>query len=304
VTVTSSFDALGRRIQRTSATSDTTKFVYDGPYVVRDLDGSGATIADYLNTPSIDNKLRQTISGTASYFLSDHLGTTRGLADASGNVTSSLSYDSFGNIAGGSASTRYTYTGREIDSDTSVMYYRARWYDPEQGRFISEDPIELRGGLNFYQYVRNNPLSLVDPLGLQERRAPDPSNDRKYNCMGWGLGIKDWIQEGSTVYLPNNQRIAIPKDARASKIPGYFGCKWIRCNQKCPCTSYKTKVYEDSDRPRYWHVERKDCGSDTWSSKDSVLPLTEKIPDPDKYYRDAYAPTGKVTATCWCCPKR
>ena len=166
VTVTYSYDAFGRRIQRTSTTGGTTKFVYDGADVLRDLDGNGNTIADYLNGPGIDNKLRQTSGGTALYFIQDHLATTRALADASGSIATNLTYDSFGNLLTGSISTRYTYTGREIDTDTGLMYYRERWYDAQQGRFISEDPIGLDGGLNLYGYVENNPMSLNDPSGL------------------------------------------------------------------------------------------------------------------------------------------
>jgi YD repeat-containing protein len=130
VTVTYSYDALGRRIQRTSSTGGTTKFVYDGADVVRDLDGSGNTIAEYLNGPGIDNKLRQIAGGSTSYFLTDHLGTTRALTDHSGSVAANITYDSFGNITSGSASTRYTYTGREFDVETGLMYYRGRWYHP------------------------------------------------------------------------------------------------------------------------------------------------------------------------------
>ncbi|MGH9906763.1 MAG: RHS repeat domain-containing protein, partial [Pyrinomonadaceae bacterium] len=303
VTVMYSYDALGRRIQHSSSASGTTKFVYDGPDVVRDLDGSGATLADYLNDAGIDNKLRQTNGGTASYFLVDHLGTTRSLTDTSGNVTSSLGYDSFGSVTSGSASTRYTYTGREMDSDLSLIYYRARWYSPEQGRFISEDPIELQGGVNFYQYVGNNPASLVDPLGLQKYRPPT-QKDIEYNCMGWALGILTWVDQGRTVQLPNNQRTSIPKDMPAGKIPGLFGCKWIKCSQKCACSFYKVKVYENASYPKYWHVMRKDCGSDTWTSKEGVAPPAYDIIDPDKHYRDVYPLGGKITAICWCCPKR
>jgi RHS repeat-associated protein len=168
VTVNYSYDALGRRIQRLSTTSGTTKFVYDGADVLRDLDGNGNTVADYLNGPGIDNKLRQTTGGTASYFVTDHLSTTRGLTDASGNLAASIGYDSFGNLTSGSASTRYTYTGREADSDTGLMFYRARWYDPREGRFISEDPIGFRGrDISFYSYVHNDPLRLIDPTGLR-----------------------------------------------------------------------------------------------------------------------------------------
>ena len=165
VTVNNSFDGLGRRVQHTSSTGGTTKFVYDGADVLRDLDGSGSTIADYLNAPGIDNKLRQTTSGTASYFITDHLGTTRALTDATGSLASTFAYDSFGNVIGGAAPSRYTYTGREFDSDTGLLYYRARWYDPQLGRFISEDPIGLRGGINMYSYVENKVLNFKDPTG-------------------------------------------------------------------------------------------------------------------------------------------
>jgi len=46
-----------------------------------------------------------------------------------------------------------------------VFYHRARWYDPQARRFISEDPIGLDGGINLYAYVENNPLNMVDPYG-------------------------------------------------------------------------------------------------------------------------------------------
>jgi len=170
VTVTYTYDAIGRRVQRTSSAGGTTKFVYDGVDVIRDLDGSGNTIADYLNGLGVDDKLRQVVSGTASYFLSDHLGTTRALADASGTVTASLTYDSFG--ATSSTATRYTFTGREQDADIGLLYYRARWYDPKQGRFMSEDPIGFSGGMNWYSYVDNSPLNATDPYGLAKCGDP------------------------------------------------------------------------------------------------------------------------------------
>jgi RHS repeat-associated protein len=175
VTVNYSYDALGRRAQRTSSISGTTRFVYDGDDVVRDLDGSGATVAEYLNGPGVDNKLRQVAGGNTSYFVSDHLNTTRALADSSGAVVSSISYDTYGNVSSGSVTTRYTYTGREADAEIDLMYYRARWYDSGQGRFISEDPIGLNGGANLFGYVANNPGRFSDPSGLCP--GPDTTDD-------------------------------------------------------------------------------------------------------------------------------
>jgi RHS repeat-associated protein len=86
------------------------------------------------------------------------------LTDSNGNVVENINYDSFGN--GSSSLTRYGCTGREFDTETGLYYYRNRWYDPSVGRFISEDPIGLSGGINLYAYVENDPHSFTDPSGL------------------------------------------------------------------------------------------------------------------------------------------
>ncbi|MEJ7622663.1 MAG: RHS repeat-associated core domain-containing protein [Pyrinomonadaceae bacterium] len=173
------YDALGRRITREKQTPpvlplllptlETTNFVHDGMDVIQDRNGMGLVTASYLNGPGIDNKLRQTVNGQTQYFLADHLGSTNGLTNVLGNLTSSTNYDSFGNATNGNFPTRYQYTGRELDGDTGLMYYRARFYDPVLGRFISEDPIGFGGGdVNLYGYVQNSPVRRNDPLGLQE----------------------------------------------------------------------------------------------------------------------------------------
>jgi len=55
-----------------------------------------------------------------------------------------------------------------------ASYYRARYYDPSTGHFITEDPVRFYGAPNFYQYVRNNPALLIDPTGMFTRLPPDP----------------------------------------------------------------------------------------------------------------------------------
>jgi RHS repeat-associated protein len=170
-TVTYNYDALGRRIQRTPSTGIATNFIYDGGEVIKDLNSDGSAV-EYVNGPGTDNKLRLTDSRLAAtgplYFVQDHLGSTTALTNSLGVTVSQTSYDSFGNPSAGASLTRYTYTGREFDSDTGLYYYRARWYDPQLGRFISEDPIGLAGGINQFAYVSNNPQNAKDPSGLYE----------------------------------------------------------------------------------------------------------------------------------------
>lgn len=165
VVINYKYDALGRRIERSKNGTEWTRFSYDGLYVVRDLNSDGSAI-EYGNA-DLDDKLWQRKSdGTTHFLVTDHQGSTRALTDGTGGVVSNVSYDAFGNSTG-STLTRYDYTGRERDADTGLLDYRARWYDPVQGRFISEDPIGLAGGINLYSYVLNDPLSGLDPLGLK-----------------------------------------------------------------------------------------------------------------------------------------
>ena len=122
LTVSYKYDALGRRIQRTTSAGADERFVYDGQDVLLDLNSSLAVVTSYINGLGIDDHLRQTNTTTGvSYFLTDHLGTTTTLTDSTGNVVETLSYDSFGNNSG-STRTRYTYTGRERDPDTGLLY--------------------------------------------------------------------------------------------------------------------------------------------------------------------------------------
>ena len=59
-----------------------------------------------------------------------------------------------------------------VSSDTGLQYYRARYYDPQLGRFIAEDPMRLWGGIDFYSYVSNSPTGFSDPLGFQQTPKP------------------------------------------------------------------------------------------------------------------------------------
>ena len=92
----------------------------------------------------------------------------------------------------------FQYTAREFDTESNLYYYRARYYDSTNGRFLTEDPIGLGSDLDFYRYVRGNPVLFVDPLGLW-RNTHKPA-DPKLNtivCDGKG-GIRPQIGSPGT----------------------------------------------------------------------------------------------------------
>ena len=102
-------------------------------------------------------------------FHHDHLRSVTALTGHAGTTEETIQYDPFGAVQSqtGTSNNKLRYTGREEDSDTGLYYYRARYYDPEVGRFISEDPLGFKAGINFYAYVGNNPINARDPSGLE-----------------------------------------------------------------------------------------------------------------------------------------
>lgn len=180
-TATFSYDARGRRASKT-IDGTTTQFQYDGPDVARELIGGNAT--GYVFGPGIDEPL---IRGGAEFFLSDALGSTVSLTDASGAITNSYQYEPFGRSAseGAPSANSMQFTGRENDG-TGLQYFRARYYMPGLHRFVSEDPIGFGGGdTNLYAYVFSNPTGYTDPSGVAvESDGPGgPSEPPTIDCL-------------------------------------------------------------------------------------------------------------------------
>jgi len=161
------YDPFGRRIQKSSA-SGTTNYLYDGSNSVAELGAAGTLLASYAQGAGVDEPLAELRNGTAGYYNQDGLGSITSIVEASGALLNSDTYDSFGSLTDstGSFANPFRYTGRDNDSETGLRYYRARYYDPAVGRFISSDPIQFLGGLNFYAYVGNNATNWSDPSGL------------------------------------------------------------------------------------------------------------------------------------------
>lgn len=106
--------------------------------------------------------------GTTAYYSADRLGSVTSLEDRAGSAVAAYTYDSFGKLTSPEPALMNPFrcTGREWDQETNLYYYRARYYDPGIGRFMDEDPLGFGGGINFYAYVGNSPISNIDPSGL------------------------------------------------------------------------------------------------------------------------------------------
>jgi RHS repeat-associated protein len=160
------YDGFGRRAQK-AISGISTQFLYDGWNPVQELQG-GAPSANVLTGLNIDEYFTRTDSSGTGNFLRDALGSTLGLSNSSGTITTSYTYDPFGNVtvSGSANANPYQFTGRENDGN-GLYLYRARYYSPVFQRFIAQDPIGFQGGdANLYGYVGENPTNWIDPNGL------------------------------------------------------------------------------------------------------------------------------------------
>ena len=149
---------------------DSTKYIYDGIHCIAKYDASNQLINEIVYGPQIDEVLCSLDNvDTAHYYHQDALQSVTVITDGFANKSASYEYDIYGKIKDktGTFDNEILFTGRWMDEDTGLHYYRARWYDSSQGRFISRDPIGVAGGINLYGYVGNGPVNWGDPFGLK-----------------------------------------------------------------------------------------------------------------------------------------
>jgi RHS repeat-associated protein len=176
-TVTFAYDPFGRRVRKEVQglapqvpVPLTTTYTYDGEDIVLQLesDGTTATTTKYVHGPGIDEPLAMLRGGASTFYHADGLGSVVAVSDGNKSIVARYEYDAFGMVSASDPefANPYAYTGREWDREIGLYYYRARFYDPMEGRFISRDPIGFAGGdVNVYRYVQNNPINFIDPSG-------------------------------------------------------------------------------------------------------------------------------------------
>jgi RHS repeat-associated protein len=198
-TVTFKYDPFGRRIYKSSPTF-TGIFAYDGTNLIETMSSSGTVLARYTHTQNIDEPLAEFRSGRSSFYEADGLGSITSLSSSAGAVANTYTYDSYGNVTNATGTLRnpFQYTGREFDTETGLNYNRARYYGPAAGRFMSEDPIKFKGGINSYRYVGNSPLNWVDPQGLCQQPKQPLAVDNPCQYQGRALPPSAYALAGQT----------------------------------------------------------------------------------------------------------
>ena len=213
---TLAYDGLGRNVgiveTMAGSVTSTKNFVWCGNDRCEQRNSSSTITAQFFS-------LGETISGTSYFYDPDllgltaasvrpfmqlsmigghprvfnplaHGGSTREITNSSGVIQGQIAYDPFGRATQlqGSLSPDFQYAGYYLHSRSGLNLTRTRAYSAAFGRWIGRDPIGERGGLNLFGYVRNNPISWIDPMGLGIQPVPywtgDPWEDPLLNPTG------------------------------------------------------------------------------------------------------------------------
>lgn len=164
------YDPFDQRLWK-QTTATRIYFYYSDEGLNAELDNSGSTTSAYGYWPdsvwTTDPVFLKT-GGAYYYYHNDHLGTPSKLTSNSGAVVWAAYYKAFGEVVldpANSVTNNLRFAGQYFDAETTLHYNHRRYYDPQIGRYISEDPLGLFGGLNRYAYVDADPVHQIDPSG-------------------------------------------------------------------------------------------------------------------------------------------
>jgi len=186
------YDYQGRRFEKTVNATNTTRFVYDNWNLISEISQSTNNVLTNFYVWGLD--LSQTLQGAggvggllgvvskaqslepkAFFPCFDANGNVTDYVSTNGTIVAHFEYDPYGNIttASGLMPNAFScrFSTKYLDSETGLSYYGFRYYNPENGRWLSKDPLGEKGGLNLYVFCGNNPVNFVDPMGLTVKGA-------------------------------------------------------------------------------------------------------------------------------------
>ena len=238
------YNSSGLRTSKT-VNGEKTDFILDGIYVIAEIKDGDVT--NYIRgvTGIIYSKDKK---GTKTYYVTNNHGDVTALVNSSGNIIKEYTYDEYGVEKNPDKSDKnpFRYCGEYFDSETGFIYLRARYYDPELGRFISLDfhwtpdnmiygddndngnaeidILAIRQSNNLYVYCMNSPIYFTDPSGYRSKEEADKiirDNSQNIKDAASKFGVNPAIL-AATIYA--EQRLNVDwKDDITDSIGGFYG---------------------------------------------------------------------------------
>jgi RHS repeat-associated protein len=243
LTIDYTYCSLGKRVMK-AYNNNTTVYFMDGINTIMEKYGSNlsnfSTSAAYTLAPGVvGHIISERENSTDLYFHYDPIGNVMFITDCYGNITVSYVQEGFGNIlasSGGLTTNNYHLTTKEIEPETGLYFFYARWYDPVVGRFITKDPEEEN---SIYIYVGDNPISNFDPDG------------RKVICFPWVWDGWPSEEEGK-----GYSTIAVFKEN--TKNPDYNICICFTLHKRWKITKYTRWCFDTCTPELWWEEHRTD----------------------------------------------
>jgi RHS repeat-associated protein len=250
------YDAFGRRVTKNATVYDASgnflrqdqiAFVNDGSREIEEVSlvSPSTVVADYVyGSATVDEPVQMRRGGGTYYYHQNSILSVAALTDAGGNVVERYEYpsiygktvyensagtvltDSLGNpVQHSSVGNPFTFQGRRFDEESGLLFFRNRYLDPEQGRFVNRDPIGIWGDSrnlgNGYAFAAGNPVNRRDPFGL-DAAGLALLKDMKTELGGMGLQTA-WLDQ---LIKANDLKL---KPAAIGSVPKYESYDILGC---------------------------------------------------------------------------
>ncbi|WP_183132397.1 RHS repeat-associated core domain-containing protein, partial [Pseudomonas coronafaciens] len=208
------YDSLGRRVGKQSEIKGQTEhkhFLWQGLRMLREESPGQSSLylyehGSYAPLARVDQKEGEA-ENKVYYFHTDQIGTPLEMTDAEGQIVWQAKYRAWGaveKLVVNEVEQNLRFQGQYFDAETGLHYNTFRYYDPEIGRFITQDPIGLLGGFNLYQYAPNS-VAWVDPWGWSAKPSHSPD-------------ISKWLEKGGSVHSEIDGRTWVYTDWEANSV--------------------------------------------------------------------------------------